>query len=118
MRLAARLLTAGAALAVGAAAAGCSAAPGLADAKGATPASPSPAPSFPASPSPAVIAMVPPSARGKTSSGPALTVAGAPKGVKAKEGVLVDAATGQVLWSEGVTTPRPIASITKVMAAL
>ena len=119
MRLAARLLTAGVALAVGAAAAGCSAAPGLAyargaaDAKGAIPAS-----SSPASSSPAVIAMVPPSAHGKTSSGPSLTVAGAPKGVKAKEGVLVDAATGQVLWSEGVTTPRPIASITKVMAAL
>lgn len=114
MRLAARLLTAGVALAVGAAAAGCSAAPGLAYAKGAA----DDKGATPASSSPVVIAMVPASAHGKTSSGPALAVAGAPKGVKAKEGVLVDAATGQVLWSQGVTTPRPIASITKVMAAL
>ncbi len=114
MRLAARLMTAGVALAVGAAAAGCSAAPGLAYAKGAA-AGKGP---IPASSSPAVIAMVPASARGKTASVPALAVVGAPKGVKAKEGVLVDAATGQVLWSAGLTAPRPIASITKVMAAL
>ena len=43
---------------------------------------------------------------------------GAPHGVKAKESILVDAATGQVLWSENAGVPRPIASITKVMTAL
>ena len=62
--------------------------------------------------------MVPASARAKTSAGPFLAVVGAPQGVKAKEGILVDATTGQVLWSEGENTPRPIASITKVMTAL
>jgi D-alanyl-D-alanine carboxypeptidase (penicillin-binding protein 5/6) len=62
--------------------------------------------------------MVPGSQRAKTAAGPALAVVGAPKGVKAKEGILVDAATGQVLWSEGASTPRPIASIAKVMAAV
>jgi D-alanyl-D-alanine carboxypeptidase (penicillin-binding protein 5/6) len=115
MRLAARLTIAWLALAVGAAAAGCSAAPGRAYANGAAEAQGAAAP---ASASPAVIAMVPASARGKTASGPMLVVAGAPQGVKAKEGVLVDAGTGQVLWSRGLTTPRPIASITKVMTAL
>ena len=111
-RLAARLVIAGMALAVGAAAAGCSAAPGLAYAQGATrPAS--------ASSSKAVTAMVPASARAKTApAGPVLDVAGAPKGVKAKAGILVDATTGQVLWAQGENTARPIASITKVMAAL
>jgi D-alanyl-D-alanine carboxypeptidase (penicillin-binding protein 5/6) len=109
MRLAGRLLIAGVALAVGSAAAGCSAAPGLAYAKGV--AGPAPA-------SAAAVATVPASARAKTSPGPSLGVVGAPKGLKAKAGILVDAATGQVLWSEGETTPRPIASITKVMTAL
>ena len=52
------------------------------------------------------------------SAGPVLDVVGAPHGVKAKESILVDAATGQVLWSENADVPRPIASITKVMAAL
>ena len=45
-------------------------------------------------------------------------VTGAPRGVKAKAGILADAATGQVLWSSGGNTERPIASITKVMTAL
>jgi D-alanyl-D-alanine carboxypeptidase (penicillin-binding protein 5/6) len=99
------------ALAVGTAAAGCSAAPGLAYAQGATrPASPS---------STAVTAAVPASARAKiVPAGPALKVAGAPRGVKAKAGILVDAATGQVLWGKGENTAAPIASITKVMTAL
>src|ERR1700722_6592456 len=111
-RLAARLVIAGIAVAVGAAGAGCSAAPGLAYAQGATrPAS--------VSSSKAVTAMVPASARAKiVPSGPMLDVAGAPKGVKAKAGILVDATTGQVLWAQGENTERPIASITKVMAAL
>ena len=111
-RLAARLVIAGMAVAVGVAGAGCSAAPGLAYAQGATrPAS--------SSSSKAVIAMVPADARAKiVPAGPVLAVAGAPKGVKAKAGILVDATTGQVLWSEGENTVRPIASITKVMTAL
>ena len=110
-RLAARLLIAGMALAAGATAAGCSAAPGLAYAQGATrPASSSPT---------ATTAMVPASAHAKVvPNGQSLTVAGAPKGVKAKAGILVDAATGQVLWARGETAVRPIASITKVMTAL
>jgi serine-type D-Ala-D-Ala carboxypeptidase (penicillin-binding protein 5/6) len=49
---------------------------------------------------------------------PAIQVSGAPKKVKAKGAVLADAATGQVLWSRGLTTERPMASVTKVMTAL
>jgi serine-type D-Ala-D-Ala carboxypeptidase (penicillin-binding protein 5/6) len=49
---------------------------------------------------------------------PAITVAGAPAGVKAKGAILVDAATGQVLWSRDAATERPMASVTKVMTAL
>jgi D-alanyl-D-alanine carboxypeptidase (penicillin-binding protein 5/6) len=49
---------------------------------------------------------------------PAITIAGAPKAVKAKAGILVDATTGQVLWARNATQVRPIASITKVMTAL
>lgn len=108
-RLAARLVIAGMVLAAGGAA-GCSAAPGLAYAQSAT--------RPPGSSATAVTAMVPASSRRKTLPGPALTVAGGPQGVKAKAGILVDAGTGQVLWSEGVNTVRPIASITKVMTAL
>jgi D-alanyl-D-alanine carboxypeptidase (penicillin-binding protein 5/6) len=62
--------------------------------------------------------MVPASARGKTASGPMIDVVGAPAGVKAKAGILVDAATGQVLWAQDENAVRPIASITKVMTAL
>ena len=111
-RLAARLVIAGMAVAVGVTGAGCSAAPGLAYAQGAT------RPASSSSPK-AVTAMVPADARAKIDpAGPVLAVAGAPKGVKAKAGILVDATTGQVLWSEGGNTVRPIASITKVMTAL
>jgi D-alanyl-D-alanine carboxypeptidase (penicillin-binding protein 5/6) len=46
-----------------------------------------------------------------------LLVHGAPAGVKAKAGALADAANGQILWSEGLTAKRPMASITKVMTA-
>jgi D-alanyl-D-alanine carboxypeptidase (penicillin-binding protein 5/6) len=111
MRLAARLMIAGLALAVGGAAAGCSAAPGLAYAHD------DPRPSASSSPT-AVTVMAPASQHARAAAGPALTVAGTPQGVKAREGILVDATTGQVLWSEGVNTPRPIASITKVMTAI
>ena len=112
-RLAARLVIAGMAVAVGVTGAGCSAAPGLAYAQGAT------RPASSSGSSKAVTAMVPADARAKIDpAGPVLAVAGAPKGVKAKAGILVDATTGQVLWSEGENTVRPIASITKVMTAL
>jgi serine-type D-Ala-D-Ala carboxypeptidase (penicillin-binding protein 5/6) len=109
-RLAARLVIAGMALALGVTAAGCSAAPGLAYAQGAT---------RPALPPRPTTAMVPTPARAKAApSRPALDVAGAPKGVKAKAGILVDATTGQVLWAKGANTVRPIAYIAKVMTAL
>jgi serine-type D-Ala-D-Ala carboxypeptidase (penicillin-binding protein 5/6) len=111
-RLAARLLITGAALAVGATAASCSDAAGLAYAQGAT----GPAAGATAT---TATATVPASARAKTTpAGPVITVVGAPKGIKAKTGILVDAATGQVLWARGATVTRPIASITKVMTAL
>ncbi len=113
MRLCARLIIAGLAMAVGGVTAGCSAAPGLAYADGATRPS-----------SHAVSAGVPPDARLKTSSapapsakGPEIDVVGAPRGVKAKAGILIDAATGQVLWARQADVERPIASITKVMTA-
>ncbi len=111
-RLAARLLIAGVALVVGGTAAGCSAAPGIAiaQAQGAT------HPKARASAAPT--AMVPASAHGKTATGPMIEVAGAPAGVKAKAGILVDATTGQVLWAHDENAVRPIASITKVMTAL
>ena len=111
-RLAARLLIAGVALAVGGAAAGCSAAPGLAYAQGAT--------------RPALELVVRAAhrdgagvrARARRRPGPMIDVVGAPKGVKAKSGILVDATTGQVLWAQDENAVRPIASITKVMTAL
>jgi D-alanyl-D-alanine carboxypeptidase (penicillin-binding protein 5/6) len=111
-RLATRLLIAGIALAVGAAAAGCSAAPGIAyaQAQGGT-RSTAEAAGVPT-------AMVPASARGKTATGPMIDVVGAPAGVKAKSGIVVDATTGQVLWAQDEDAVRPIASITKVMTAL
>lgn len=111
-RLAARLVIAGMALAVGVASAGCSASPGLAYAQGAA------RPASLSSPT-ATTAMVPASARAKIApAGPVLDVVGGPKGVKAKAGILVDATTGQIVWTEGENTVRPIASITKVMTAL
>jgi D-alanyl-D-alanine carboxypeptidase (penicillin-binding protein 5/6) len=116
MRLPTRLMIAGLALAVVGASAGCSAAKGVtdnhaADAQAVVAASA-------AASSKATTAMVPASAREKTAPAPSLTVVGAPKGVKAKEGILIDAATGQVIWKKGETTRAPIASITKVMTAL
>jgi serine-type D-Ala-D-Ala carboxypeptidase (penicillin-binding protein 5/6) len=69
----------------------------------------------------AVIAPTSPSAtpsRPSPSVRPAIQVAGAPGGVKAKGAVLADAATGQVLWGRDLGTERPMASVTKVMTAL
>ena len=68
-------------------------------------------------------ATAPPSQPLKTASsrppaGPVIQVTGTPSGVKAKGAVLADATTGQVLWGRGLTTERPMASVTKVMTAL
>jgi serine-type D-Ala-D-Ala carboxypeptidase (penicillin-binding protein 5/6) len=108
MRLPARLMIAALALTVAGPLAGCSARAGLAYAADAT-----------RSPSSAVTAHVPAKAAAKTApAGPVIEVAGAPRGVKAKAGILADAATGQVLWADNADAERPIASITKVMTAL
>jgi len=103
MRLATRLLIAGVALLTGAAVPSSSA---VASSSAVPPSSP------------AAVAMVPPSQLPKTGPAPSILTVGAPHGVKAKEGMLVDVSTGQVLWAKDPTTPRPIASITKVMTAL
>ena len=117
-RLAARLLIAGCAMAVCASAASCAAAPGRAVAQERThPAAQEG--TYPAdSLSAPITARVPASARSEISSGPMIDVVGAPQGVQAKSGILVDATTGQVLWTQDENTVRPIASITKVMTAL
>jgi D-alanyl-D-alanine carboxypeptidase (penicillin-binding protein 5/6) len=116
MRLAARLMIAGVALAAGGTAAGCSASPGLAYARGAT--QPSLAASSANRPSAQQPSAQQPSAVQKTELGPRILTVGAPRGVKAKAGILVDVTTGQVLWAKHENEPRPIASITKVMTAL
>ena len=117
-RLAARLLIAGCAMAVCASAASCAAAPGGAIAQEGT----HPAAQEAAHPadslSAPITARVPASAHSKMASGPVIDVVGAPQGVQAKSGILVDATTGQVLWAQDENTVRPIASITKVMTAL
>jgi serine-type D-Ala-D-Ala carboxypeptidase (penicillin-binding protein 5/6) len=109
MRLCARLTIAALACVVAGSVASCSAS-GLA-ADGVT-----------GSPSNVATASVPAKAAGKTApatpAGPVLNITGAPRGVKAKAGILADATTGQVLWSKGADDERPIASITKVMTAL
>jgi len=111
-RLAARLLIAGIGLVMGGTAAGCSTAPSLAyaQAQRGTHAA--------ARTTGAPTAMVPAPAPSKTATGTMIDVVGAPKGVKAKSGILVDATTGQVLWARDENAVRPIASITKVMTAL
>ncbi|MFY9927514.1 MAG: serine hydrolase, partial [Streptosporangiaceae bacterium] len=76
-----------------------------------------------ASAQPSRAATARPSQPVKTSSpqppaGPVIQVTGTPGGVKAKGAILADATTGQVLWGRGLTTERPMASVTKVMTAL
>jgi D-alanyl-D-alanine carboxypeptidase (penicillin-binding protein 5/6) len=68
---------------------------------------------------PATIARSPGTEGLAGAQGPAgdLVVAGAPQGVKAREGVLADAVTGQVLWNQDMNTEAPMASVTKVMTA-
>jgi serine-type D-Ala-D-Ala carboxypeptidase (penicillin-binding protein 5/6) len=49
---------------------------------------------------------------------PPLIVTGAPSDVQVKAGALEDAATGTLLWNQGLNTELPMGSITKVMTAL
>ncbi len=111
MRLSGRLLIASLAVLAGGSVAACSATPGMAYANGATnPGSrPATAIAAPRTAARAAIATMP--------AGPPIVVAGAPRGVRAKAGILADAATGQLLWAREADTERPIASITKVMTA-
>jgi serine-type D-Ala-D-Ala carboxypeptidase (penicillin-binding protein 5/6) len=124
MRLSARRsLITGLALLAGGAMAGCSGSQGLAFANG------TPRPVASAAPATPTVrasdALAGPTAASPTAMSPApspaltgdLVVAGAPKGILAKGGVLVDASTGQVLWDRGMNAKRPMASITKVMTA-
>jgi serine-type D-Ala-D-Ala carboxypeptidase (penicillin-binding protein 5/6) len=48
---------------------------------------------------------------------PAASAAVGPSGVAAKSAAVENAATGTLLWSRGLNTERPMASITKVMTA-
>jgi D-alanyl-D-alanine carboxypeptidase (penicillin-binding protein 5/6) len=119
MRLSARRsLTIGLALLAGGAMAGCSGAQGQAFAGGT--ARPAAATTLATSAVAAPDALASPTVASPAPS-PAptgdLVVAGAPRGVLAKSGVLVDASTGQVLWDRGMNVQRPMASITKVMTA-
>jgi serine-type D-Ala-D-Ala carboxypeptidase (penicillin-binding protein 5/6) len=70
---------------------------------------------------PVITASVPPGSgiwpQASTAMAHSVRVVGAPQGVLAKEGILADAATGQVLWKRAPDTERPMASITKVMTA-
>jgi len=53
-----------------------------------------------------------------TPSGPSIEVAGLPRDVQARGGVLANATSGALLWSRDADIERPIGSITKVMTAL
>ena len=147
MRLSARLLVAGLAVVAAGSMVGCSTSHGVAYANGAikpssrnatasAPASTAPAANAaqastaqaatpPILPAPTGAASGSPSqtpssaspAPSATPAGPRIEVAGGPRGVKAKAGILADATTGQVLWDKSGDVPRPIASITKVMTA-
>ncbi len=57
----------------------------------------------------AVLGVAAPAARAAASAGPA--------GVGARSAAVENAATGKLLWSRGLNTERPMASITKVMTA-
>jgi len=118
MRLRARLMIAALALTVGGSTGGCSAGSGLAYARDSSrpPAGVVAAGSAAAAAARARARATP--APAPAPRGPRIVVTGAPRGVKAKAGILADATTGQVLWSSGASTERPIASITKVMTAL
>jgi serine-type D-Ala-D-Ala carboxypeptidase (penicillin-binding protein 5/6) len=64
-----------------------------------------------AGPAPAAASML-------AGSEPASTAPAGPANVLALGADLVDARTGATLWSRAASTPRPVASITKVMTAL
>jgi D-alanyl-D-alanine carboxypeptidase (penicillin-binding protein 5/6) len=113
MRLPARLMIAALALTVGGSIGGCSAGAGLAYAGDS-----SRPPAGVVAVGSAAAAAASAHATAAAPAGPRIVVTGAPRGVKAKAGILADATTGQVLWSSGGNTERPIASITKVMTAL
>ena len=118
MRLSARLIIAGLAVVALGSAAGCSASPGLAYANDARRSSH--APTTRADGTASAHATVEPQAAtapAPAPAGPRILVTGAPRGVKAKAGILADAGTGQVLWAKSPDAERPIASITKVMTA-
>ncbi len=75
------------------------------------------APAAPAAPA----ALAAPAAKTAAAAPARLTsaaLARAPRGVQAKGGALVDAATDAVLWSRGMNTELPMGSITKVMTAI
>jgi len=117
MRLSARLFVAGLTLVTAGFVASCSGTPGLAYAERAAP-SPQTPPTASLSPAAARATLPASVSPAKTSPAvPRIEVTGAPRGVKAKEGILADATTGQVLWAESAAMARPIASITKVMTA-
>jgi len=117
MRLSARLSIAGlAVLAVGCVAA-CSGSPGLAYAHGVTRQSSRSAIASASATDPPRAATASALPSPTAPAAPQIVVAGAPRGVKAKAGILADATTGQVLWAKSADVERPIASITKVMTA-
>jgi D-alanyl-D-alanine carboxypeptidase (penicillin-binding protein 5/6) len=66
---------------------------------------------------PASVASVARPAAGSTAVRPTAASAG-PSGVRAKAAAIEVASTGRRLWSRGLNTERPMASITKVMTAL
>jgi serine-type D-Ala-D-Ala carboxypeptidase (penicillin-binding protein 5/6) len=53
-----------------------------------------------------------------TPATPPLVVTGAPQDMQLRAGAVEDAATGTLLWSQGLNTELPMGSITKVMTAL
>jgi serine-type D-Ala-D-Ala carboxypeptidase (penicillin-binding protein 5/6) len=70
-------------------------------------------------PASAAAAPASPAAMPGSASTPARPAASAPPtGVRARGAELANAKTGRRLWSRGLTTRRPMASITKVMTAL
>jgi hypothetical protein len=102
MRLPARLLIAALALTVGGSIGGCSAGAGLAYAGDS-----SPPPAGVVAAGSAAAAAASAHAGPTAPAGPRIVVTGAPRGVKAKAGILADAATGQVLWSSGRSRASP-----------
>ncbi len=65
----------------------------------------------------AVLTVTAPAA-GAMARAPGTASSAGPAGVGARSAAVENAATGRVLWSRGLNTERPMASITKVMTAL